>query len=103
MPDCKVCKTERQQAADVPYIVHESAMARAERANKRLWIALILVIVLLVGSNIGWMWYESQFEESTMTETYEATTDDGGTAIANGSGEVRYYGTGEVHENDHNP
>lgn len=103
MPDCKSCKAERQQAADVPYIVHESAMARAERANKRLWIALILVIVLLVGSNIGWMVYESQSEKVTTTESYEATTDDGGTAIANGSGEVRYYGAGEVHENDNDP
>lgn len=101
--NCETCKERKMQAEPVPYIVHESAMARAERANKRLWIALILVIVLLVGSNIWWMIYENQFEEVTTTESYEATTDDGGTAIANGSGEVRYYGAGEVHENDHNP
>lgn len=101
--NCETCRERKMQAEPVPYIVHESAMARAERANKRLWIALILVIVLLVGSNIGWMVYESQFEEVTTTESYEATTDDGGTAIANGSGEVRYYGAGEVHENDNDP
>lgn len=103
MPDCKSCKTERKQVADVPYIVHESDMARLERTIKRLWILLLVVIVLLVGSNIGWMVYENQFEEVTTTESYEATTDDGGTAIANGSGEVRYYGAGEVHENDNDP
>lgn len=100
MPDCKSCKTERQNSADVPYIVHESDMARLERTIKRLWILLLVVIVLLVGSNIAWIVYENSFTDEVTTESYEAVTDDGGTAIANGSGEVRYYGTGEVHEND---
>jgi hypothetical protein len=46
----------------VPFVVHESAMARAERQSKRLVAIIILLIVLLVGSNIGWLVYESQFE-----------------------------------------
>ena len=49
-------------ATNVPYVVHESAMARAERQLKRLVAIIILLIVLLVGSNIGWLIYESQFE-----------------------------------------
>lgn len=49
-------------AEPVPYIVHESAMARMERTHKRLWIALILVICLLVATNGAWLWYESQWE-----------------------------------------
>lgn len=67
MADCKTCKEQRQT---VPYIVHEADMARQERTIKRLWILLILTIVLLVGSNAAWIWYESQFEtvESTVTE-----------------------------------
>lgn len=44
MPDCKACKDNK--VADVPYIVHESAMARQERNNKRLWIALIVSFCL---------------------------------------------------------
>lgn len=45
----------------VPYIVHESMMARQERTIKRLWILVILLILLLFGSNAAWIWYESQF------------------------------------------
>lgn len=54
----------------VPYVVHESAMARAERQSKRLVAIIVLLIVLLVGSNIGWLVYESSFEtvESTVEE-----------------------------------
>ena len=48
--------------ASVPYVVHESAMARAERHSKRLVAIIILLIILLVGSNIGWLVYENQFE-----------------------------------------
>lgn len=61
--DCETCKEKRKQAEPVPYIVHEADMARMERNNKRLWIVLILLIALLVGSNIAWIWYESQFED----------------------------------------
>jgi hypothetical protein len=32
------------------------------RREKRLIAIIVLVIVLLVGSNIGWLVYESQFE-----------------------------------------
>lgn len=34
----------------------------AERTIKRLWIIIILLIVLLFGSNAAWIYYESQFE-----------------------------------------
>ena len=54
----------------VPYVVHESSMARAERLSRRLVAIIILLIILLVGSNVGWLIYESQFEtvESTVEE-----------------------------------
>lgn len=85
MPECN-CKST---AENVPYIVHESAMARDERIIKRLWIVIILLILLLVGSNCAWLYYESQFETvETITETYEAIADNGGNAIANGDGSV---------------
>ena len=44
----------------IPYIVHEGVMARFERVIKRLWIIAILLIILLVGTNGAWIWYESQ-------------------------------------------
>jgi hypothetical protein len=50
------------QIADVPYIVFEGELARAERHVKRLWIALIVVVSALLISNLAWLYYESQFE-----------------------------------------
>ena len=60
--------------ASVPYVVHESAMARAERHTKALVWVIVLLIVLLVGSNGAWLWYENQFEvveETTTTITQD--------------------------------
>lgn len=83
MADCKTCKEQRQT---VPYIVHEADMARQERTIKRLWIALILVIVLLVGSNCAWLYYESSFEEEVITVTQE--NDDGYNNYLGGDGNI---------------
>lgn len=47
---------------------HELDMARLERANRRLWITLILVILLLVGTNGYWIYYESSFEDLVVTQ-----------------------------------
>ena len=52
--------------------------ALAERIVKRLWIALILTIVLLVGSNAWWVWRESQFTDVVTTQTVEQETDGNG-------------------------
>ena len=58
---CINCGTNSTPAS-VPYVVHESAMARAERQTKSLVWVIVLLIVLLVGSNGAWLWYENQFE-----------------------------------------
>ena len=92
MADCKSCKSKDQPSETVPYIVHEGMMARAERTAKRMWITILLLIVLLVGTNGMWIWYESQFEETTTT--IEAEADDGGNAVANNNGMVNYNGKG---------
>lgn len=42
--------------------------AMAERTIKRLWIVIILLIVLLVGTNVAWLVYESSFEVIERTE-----------------------------------
>lgn len=79
MPDCNSCKADRKS---VPFIVHESDMARLERSIKRLWILLILALVLLVGTNAVWIAYESQFEDVVTTITAEQTTRGGGSNFA---------------------
>lgn len=65
---CETC-TKRPDA--VPYMVHESAMARMERTVRRLWILLIVVIVLFVGSNAAWILYENSFEDISITQENE--------------------------------
>ncbi len=94
MASCGDCKKEHNASESVPYIVHEASMARMERQAKRLWITVLALIVILVATNGAWIWYESQFEEVKTVETYEANADNGGNAIANGSGEVTFNGNG---------
>lgn len=63
MGNCEYCKNKTSMPDSVPYIVHESTMARMERTIKRLWIAILILIFLLVGSNCIWILYENQFED----------------------------------------
>ena len=49
---------------------YEVALAFAERTTVRLWVVIILLITLLVGTNIGWLVYEAQFETVETTEEY---------------------------------
>ena len=74
--DCETCKEKRKVIAqtpkDVPYIAHESAVARLERVIKRLWVLAIVLIVLLAASNVAWIWYESQFEEVRIEQENES-------------------------------
>ena len=72
--DCETCKEKRKVIAqtpkDVPYIVHEAALARLERVIKRMWVLVLSLIILLVASNAAWIWWESQYEtiETTITQ-----------------------------------
>lgn len=75
MTNCSNCKSEKGNHKAVPYIVHESMMARAERSAKRLWTVIILLIIFLVASNGAWLWYESQFETVETTEIIQENAD----------------------------
>lgn len=97
MSNCSNCNNEKTAPEAVPYIVHESAMARAERSAKRLWTVIILLIVLLVGTNSAWLWYESQFEV-VETTTIEAEQDGSGVNIV-GGGNVDYGAEGKDNKN----
>ena len=72
--DCEACKEKRkvisQTPKDVPYIAHESAVARLERVIKRMWVLVLSLIILLVASNGAWIWWESQYQtiETTITQ-----------------------------------
>lgn len=47
---------------NIPYIVYESSEARHERIEKRLIIALVICVVLMVGSNLAWFNFMGQYE-----------------------------------------
>ena len=74
--DCETCKEKRKVIAqtpkDVPYIAHESAVARLERVIKRLWLLALVLIVLLAASNAAWLYYESSFEEIRIEQDNES-------------------------------
>lgn len=82
MADCKSCKGNREQ---IPYIVHEGAMSRMERVNKRLIAIIVLLIVLLISSNIAWLIYESKYQDICI----EAEQDGYGVNIV-GGGDITY-------------
>ena len=84
MADCKSCKVKEQHAEPVPFIVHEGTMARAEITIKRLWITILLLITLLVGTNAGWIWFESQFEYSQTTQEVTQESNHGDNSFIGG-------------------
>lgn len=51
-----------EEQMTVPYIVHESAMARSERHIRRLVIALIVAVVMIAVTNIAWLWVWNSYE-----------------------------------------
>ena len=61
--DCNTCKNKTKPPETVSFFVHESVQASMERTIKRLWITIILLILMLVGTNGAWLYYESSFEE----------------------------------------
>lgn len=71
--------------------------AFAERTVKRLWIIIILLIVLLVATNAGWIWYNAQFEDVTTTieQEVEQDAESGNNSFVGGD----YYGEADGQNN----
>lgn len=76
----------------IPYVAMESALEKADRQNKRLWVVIIILIIALLGTNVAWTIYESQFETAKVSmEEVEQNVDNGG--------EIRIIG-GDYYGND---
>ena len=88
---CNNCGNEKKPQT-VPYIVHESDMSRLERQLKRLWIVILVLIFMLVGSNCAWLWYESQFETVETVQEVIQEAD---------NGENHFIGGDVIGETDH--
>ena len=63
----------------VDYLVYEQSQVRSDRVNRRSFFIIIILIVALVGTNAGWIYYENQFTD--VSTTYEAEQ-----KIENGTG-----------------
>lgn len=85
------CETCARRQDPVPFAVHELAMARQERTIRRLWILLLILILLLVGSNALWMHYEAQFEDIEITQE----NDRGINNFIGNDGDIHNYGEAE--------
>lgn len=66
---------ENIENQSVSYLAFESTSARLERINKKLWIVILVLIVALIGTNAGWIYYESSMEEVVVTQKVEAVSD----------------------------
>lgn len=103
-----------KETVQIPYFVHEGEMARQDRTIKKLWIALLVVFLVLtaalIGTNVWWMNYESQYETEVYSYDVQQDTGDGdntytGNTISMNSGgsshgetEDNLYGETEIQE-----
>lgn len=94
--NCKNCKCKNIESKDsvstpVPYIVHEAAMARAERQHKRIWIACIVLAVIVFASNALWLWAWQSYEYTSETEeaVYTYQQDGSGVNVVGNGNEVQ--------------
>lgn len=99
MMDCSKCEKGGVYNTTVPFVVHENLRAQMSATNARLIRVIVLLIVLLVGSNIAWLVYESQFEELSIEQ--EVDTGEGDAFVV-GNGDLN-YGEGQTESNETNP
>lgn len=100
--DCSSCKEKKVDP--VPYIVHESAMARNERTIKRLVIALIVTVVMLFACNAAWLCVWQLYDYTSDETVYTYQQDGEGVNIIGDRNGVDYNGSesdgSEAHSNE---
>lgn len=74
---CNSCGTQTLSRITMSSADWQRNEQRHENREKRLVWVIVLLICLLVVSNAGWLIYESQFEEYTITQEVEQDADNG--------------------------
>lgn len=77
---------ENQMNKQVSYLEFESSQARMERINRRLWVLCLVLIMSLLGTNGAWLYYESQFTDTEVSQD-----------IDTGQGDATVIGIGDYH------
>ena len=87
---------------DIPYIVYESEAARHERTVRRLVKVIVLTLLLLVASNMAWLYVWNQYDFTSTTT--EIVTDEGNTNMleAGMNGEINNVNKGNEEKQDSN-
>lgn len=89
--NCESCIEKKKQANEaVPFRVVEANAGRQHEIIKRLITVVVILAVLLTGSWVFFFVRESMYVDEEWT--FEAHADGDSNAIANGNGEVYYYG-----------
>lgn len=76
--------------------IHDAYIAMAERTIKRFWILCVIMFLALVGSNLAWLYNDSQYADEETT-TIDTTQDGSGINIV-GGGNVSYEPTSENYQ-----
>ena len=90
-----------EESSNIRYAVDSFIMLQ-EKTIRRQWITIILLILLFVGSNLAWLYRESQFADEVIT-TQEVTQDldaEGGDAIINDGVHIDGEGTANSKNNN---
>ena len=85
----------------VPFVVLEAEREQHREDKTRWFIVVIVLILLLFGTNTAWIVYESQFRDEVVTETYTSEALGDGLAILNRDGTVN-YGESDLYPDDAN-
>lgn len=74
--DNEIIQLPKEAKDFIPRQTHEGDMARLERSNRRLSVALIValivVVLALIANNVAWMKYESHRQDETYKVIYES-------------------------------
>lgn len=75
------------------YLAIEDAQIKLEKNNKRLWILCIFLIITLIATNAGWLYYEGQWEYTQKSTTISQDID-------SGNGDTNIIGIGDIYGTD---
>ena len=97
---CNSCNTN--DMAVIPIAQHEKDQTRLMSIIKRLIAVIVILIVLLVGSNIAWLIYENSYEDVVATTEENIVVDAEDNGIANYIGNDGDIYNGEDYNKEEN-
>lgn len=80
---CNNCGTNNDMAV-MPIAQHEKDQNRLTGIIKWIIAVIVLLVVLLVGSNVAWIAYENSFDDMTETYTVEQDGAETNNSVING-------------------